>query len=88
MHRKRVAAVLVSAALALAALVVPAGPAQAADNPEVGPIGIPIPGTGCTVYTPWVSVSLRPPGVGMGPWYVECEVPPPVITIAPLPIDH
>lgn len=60
-------------AMVLAAVPLGAVPAQAADAPEIGSISVGIPGTGCTIYTPWVVVTTSPTiKVELGPPRVYC----------------
>lgn len=60
-------------AAVMAAGVMGAAPAQAADSPEIGSAAVPIPGTGCTIYTPWVVVTTSPTiKVEAGPPRVVC----------------
>lgn len=72
---RRALLVVTVVALVLAALILPMGAAQAAeDNPQVGPFGIPVVGTGCTVWTPYVYIGSVPWGpfyIGNG--YVSCS---------------
>jgi hypothetical protein len=57
----------------VAAVSLAAAPAQASDSPEIGGYGVTIPGTGCTVYTPWILVQTSPTiKVEIGPPRVVC----------------
>lgn len=57
----------------VAAMSLGAAPAQASDSPEIGSAGVPIPGTGCTIYTPWVIVQTSPTiKVEVGPPRIVC----------------
>lgn len=55
------------------AMMLPMGAAQADESPKIGGFGVPIPGTGCTVYTPYIYVGSVPGGpFYVGPGYVSC----------------